>query len=301
MYNKIEILDNGKGFVYRIADNKSESTYISVEKMSDIPAVHQEAWSKLHSHDFYFLVWFFKGSGTHIIDFKEYPVEAGTVFFISPGQLHQCKNLRDFDGIVVTFSVDFLNNANREANELICQKLFSSSQDIPPVCKIEGRDTAYIKEDVKRIDVAIVNYKDNFAKRYYLAALLTQLMMDFLTYGQKDTNLVSDKSSKFKIYLRFMDAVEDSFKKCHNAKNYVGEVGVSFNTLKKCVMDVSGKSPSMLINERIVTEAKRMLYELTSMRVGEIADALGFEDNSNFVKFFRRYTGMTPIAFREQF
>jgi len=58
-------------------------------------------------------------------------------------------------------------------------------------------------------------------------------------------------------------------------------------------MDVSGKSPSMLTNKRIVTEGKRILYEWTSMRVGEIADALGFEDNSNFVKFFKRYTGMT--------
>lgn len=98
-----------------------------------------------------------------------------------------------------------------------------------------------------------------------------------------------------------MDTVEESFRQLHHAKDYVERVGVSFNTLKKCVIDISGKSPSLLINERIATEAKRMLYEQTSMHVGEIAEALGFEDNSNFVKFFRRYVGMTPITFREKF
>jgi len=301
MYDKIEILDNGNDRIYRIADRNSELAYISVERILDIPVVNQEPWRKMHSHSFYFLIWFFKGCGSHIIDFKEYSVEANKVFFISPNQLHLCKDLQDFDGIVVTFSTDFLNNVNRDVKELIRQKLFSSTQNTPPVCKIEDCGIEYIKKDIKRIEDGIANYKDCFTKKYYLAASLTQFMLDLLTYGEKEKTLLENKSRDFKIYLRFMDAVEDAFRQLHNAKDYVGEVEVSLNTLKKCVKNVSGKSPSLLINERIATEAKRMLYERTNMRVGEIADALGFEDNSNFIKFFRRYVGMTPIAFREQF
>lgn len=301
MYDKIEITDNGRGIVYRIADRKSESTYISVEKIEDVPAPHQCEWSRLHSHDYYFVVWFFEDRGVHIIDFNEYFIESNKIFFLSPGQFHQCRDIQDQEGFVITFSTDFLNNINREVKEIIRQQVFSSSSDVSPVSKIPEQDIVRIKGDIQRIEEAILNYEDCVTKKYYLASLLSLFMLDVIHYGQKEKDIERGKSNEFNIYLRFIDAVEDSFMKLHNAKDYEEKVGVSLNTMKKCVYNVSGKSPSLLINERIATEAKRMLYERTNMRVGEISEALGFEDNSNFVKFFRRYTGMTPNAFREQF
>jgi len=125
MPRKMEIPCNGKDVTYRVTDCKSEAAYISVERIESAPLTFQEAWSTQHSHDFYFLMWFFNGSGTDVIDFKEYSIEANKVFFLSPGQLHQIRDLCDFNGIVVTFSADFLNNANREVNRIIHQQVFS--------------------------------------------------------------------------------------------------------------------------------------------------------------------------------
>src|SRR5690348_14401386 len=62
-----------------------------------------------HKHSFYHLVYFTKGSGTHSIDFIEFPVEQGQVYFMIPGQVHSW----DFDkkpgGYIVNFSEQYIS------------------------------------------------------------------------------------------------------------------------------------------------------------------------------------------------
>ena len=43
---------------------------------------------KPHRHDFYVTVLFTKGKGIHEIDFQKYEVSEGSIFFLSPGQVH---------------------------------------------------------------------------------------------------------------------------------------------------------------------------------------------------------------------
>jgi AraC-like DNA-binding protein len=62
---------------------------------------------------------------------------------------------------------------------------------------------------------------------------------------------------------------------------------------------VRGKTAKALLTDRIALEAKRLLVH-SSMSVAAIAEALGFEEATNFVKFFKRETRVTPGAFRRQ-
>jgi hypothetical protein len=55
-----------------------------------------------------------------------------------------------------------------------------------------------------------------------------------------------------------------------------------------------------LINEYIILESKRQLLA-TSNQVGQIADHLGYEDVSYFIRFFKKHTGYSPEAFRHHF
>jgi len=48
-----------------------------------------------------------------------------------------------------------------------------------------------------------------------------------------------------------------------------------------------------IIQERIITEAKRLFY-YTDKSVKEIADELGFEEVAHFSKFFKNCTNQTP-------
>jgi AraC-like DNA-binding protein len=48
----------------------------------------------------------------------------------------------------------------------------------------------------------------------------------------------------------------------------------------------------------IIKEAKRLLF-YTSNSISEIAFQLGFSDKSNFSKYFKRYSGVTPSEFKK--
>src|SRR5215213_5301546 len=62
-----------------------------------------------HKHSFYHLVYFSSGSGSHSIDFVNFPVEAGQVYFMIPGQVHSWHFTTKPDGYIVNFSEQYIN------------------------------------------------------------------------------------------------------------------------------------------------------------------------------------------------
>jgi len=67
--------------------------------------------------------------------------------------------------------------------------------------------------------------------------------------------------------------------------------------LSNTVKEVTGKSACDLFEERLVELSKEMIATLP-LSIGEIARQLTY-DPSNFVKFFKKYTGMTPKKYRD--
>ena len=60
-----------------------------------------------------------------------------------------------------------------------------------------------------------------------------------------------------------------------------------------------GKSPSQLIQERVMLEAKKQLH-LTHKSIKEVAAALHFSDEHYFSRFFKKQAGISPTVFREK-
>jgi AraC-like DNA-binding protein len=73
---------------------------------------------------------------------------------------------------------------------------------------------------------------------------------------------------------------------------------ISPKHLSKVLKQTLGKTASEIIHEKLVEEAKHYLVQ-TALSVSEIAYTLDFDDVSNFAKFFKRYTSLTPAQFRD--
>lgn len=82
-----------------------------------------------------------------------------------------------------------------------------------------------------------------------------------------------------------------------SASDYAERMAVHVNHLNAMVKEVTGKSTTTHINERLVTEAQLLLAH-TDWGVGEIAYSLGFEYPTYFNNFFKKHTRLTPLAFR---
>lgn len=102
---------------------------------------------------------------------------------------------------------------------------------------------------------------------------------------------------RFHTIRKFNLLVEANFRTEHSVSFYAEQLYKSPKTLSNLFAIFNQKTPSQLIQERIIVEAKRLLY-FTDKSVKHITFELGFEDVSYFSNFFKKNSGVSPSDFR---
>lgn len=97
--------------------------------------------------------------------------------------------------------------------------------------------------------------------------------------------------------LKFEQDVELYFKLYKNVKVYACRLGVSPRRLNAMLVFYRGKCASIIIQERVIKEAKQLLIH-SRMPVFEIAYELGFSEVGYFCRLFKSLTGDTPSVYR---
>ena len=105
------------------------------------------------------------------------------------------------------------------------------------------------------------------------------------------------QEERFHIIRKFNLLVEANFKTEHSVSFYAEQLCKSPKTLSNLFAVYNHKSPSLVIQERILIEAKRLL-SYTDRPVKQITFELGFEDMSYFSNFFKKHTRSSPVNFR---
>ncbi|MES2893359.1 MAG: AraC family transcriptional regulator [Bacteroidota bacterium] len=248
-----------------------------------------------HKHSFYHLVYFSKGSGSHSIDFVNFPVKAGQVYFMIPGQVHSWDFKSGPDGYIVNFSEDYLTSLLADPRYLD-QFAFLSGNAPEQVINIPLDGRSAIEQLLKTIiseGNSSAPLKDDFAR-----AALLQLLIAVSRFTTGNEKKLSANYSG--VLLRnFQKLIELHYKEKRLTKDYAAMLYITPNHLNALTKDVSGRSAGELIRDRVLLEAKRMLIN-ANMTITEIAQELDFMDNSYFSKFFRKYVGVSPEVFRKQ-
>ena len=98
-------------------------------------------------------------------------------------------------------------------------------------------------------------------------------------------------------YREYRAAVDQEFRRWHLVAPYARTLGCSAKSLNRACRAAGDVTAKRVIVERIILEAKRLLAH-SSDPVARISADLGFDEPTNFVKFFRRETDLTPAGFR---
>lgn len=97
----------------------------------------------------------------------------------------------------------------------------------------------------------------------------------------------------------FKQLLETNLTKRLSVVDYAEILNITERKLQRVTFNVLGKSPKVIIDERLILEAKRLLV-LKSDQIRQISDQLGFSEVTNFVKFFKKTVGLTPSVFRKK-
>jgi AraC family transcriptional activator of pobA len=246
-----------------------------------------------HRHDFYMLMLFTKGKGKHIIDLKKYDVTPGSVFFMSPGEMHSWTLSNDTDGFVLMFNTSFftMNVNNRSINEFP----FFSLKNKMHCGKLKPALVSSFKALLKTIHLeskADLKQQTQIL-RAYLDILLLKLTAVFPSNANNGAPLSVNMISKLEAL------IENNYKNHLPVSFYAGALSISPVQLNVLSNNQLNRSVSDLIHERLFSEAKRLLA-YTDLTANEISNQLNFNDNSYFNRFFKKASGHTPEQFRKR-
>jgi AraC-like DNA-binding protein/mannose-6-phosphate isomerase-like protein (cupin superfamily) len=246
-----------------------------------------------HRHDFYFVLAVQHGSGMHEIDFVQYPVQHNSVFIVRPGQVHQLELSADATGFLLEFDLSFYQPKNTIA-EHRWKKASNKS-----FCELNAGE-------YKKLHAYLANIFDEYSLKQegYVEAIKANLDLFFLEYIRQSRNSAAIAKSevgytqeRFEELLRLLEA---NIVRMKNVSDYAEMLNLSPYQINSIAKTSVGKTMSDLINDQIILEAKRHLIA-TSAQVKEVADQLGYEDPSYFIRFFKKHTGQSPDTFRKNF
>ena len=142
-------------------------------------------------------------------------------------------------------------------------------------------------------------YKDDLLRNYIQLLVHSALQMDPSEHFLQFSNASS------RICTQFMELLEQQFPienmsdslKFKNAQDFAHHLSIHVNSLNRAVKEITDKTTTELIAERIVAEAISLL-RYTDWNIADIAFALGFDYPNYFSSFFKKITGHTPGYYR---
>lgn len=290
-------------FEYHLDSETPDKLQFEIQSLSDLILDHKDDMSRPHIHSFYQIIWFKSGNGKHFVDFNEYDVTENTIFFIGKNQVHAFDGFEGYEGYVIHFSEDFLVQKDNDVDFFLKCSIFNNAYQIPSCCVGTGNEYK-LDEYIVQMKTELQEYK-KFGQeellRLYLKAFLIQVQRRKYEIEELNKGLapfvVDEKRAQL---IRFVNLIEENYTKGLSVSTYAEMLFISLRTLSNLTQQLVNKKPSEMIHERIILEAKRLLLH-SDLNANQIADKIGFDDASYFIKYFKKYTHQSPISFRKSF
>lgn len=202
-------------------------------------------------------------------------------------------------GYTILFSEDFFKNSER--SESLQQSSFFKVGGTP-VLKITEEQRIFLNTIFQKMiaeQESDYMFKDELIRNYISLIIHESLKMEPEEKFEQNKNASSRLTSVFLELLERQFPIEttDTPLKLRTAKHYAQYLNVHINYLNRAVKEITGKSTTDHIAERIITESKALLQH-TDWSISEIAYSLGFDYPTYFNNFFKKQTGTNPKAFR---
>jgi len=248
---------------------------------------------ELHRHDFYFVLFIKNGTGEHVMDFIRYEVGNYSVFFIRPGQVHQLKLKQGTSGFMLQFTSDFYAPRENPAS-VVLRKVSNINH-----CILSAERFEKIAFLLDAIFHEFTQKQDQYKE--VVKASLGIIFIELLRQSSNPNKIANEAKLYAQERLEELQYLFEINIRTHKKVSEYAEMlsitPYQLNALTKALLQKTG---SELINEHIVLEAKRMLIG-TGNQVNQVADMLGFDDPSYFIRFFKKQTKLTPEAFRQNY
>lgn len=266
----------------------------------DLPRIlksKKEIMTTPHRAQFYHILWIEKGKGTHFVDFEPISLEDNSLIFIPSNSVNIYDKEGLYEGKAIVFTDSFFCKNQQDARFLHSSLLYNDLYHIAKMQMSPGASdlrvlfNAMETEFLREPDDSQFPILHNMLHIFLLQAEREMRKQGF--EGLKPGGQLDD-------LMLFRELLEQNFREERSVNKYASELSMSEKQLHKACTSVLDKTPKQIIDERVVLEAKRLLVH-SQQAIKEIAYELGYNEPTNFVKYFRKHTNCTPLEFRDRF
>jgi len=260
-----------------------------------------------HRHEFFQIQFNVEGRTRHYIGPAERWLEPGSLAFVLPYRVHLGGRPAGSRFYVVNFEQRFLfpelnvdplelENVPVAQAPLLAPFLFQDSVDF--VLKDADLEMA---QDACAKMMAEHERRQLFS-RDIIRANLTLLIGTVCERYEKQLAVAAGharRSYHTRTLARVMRYVRENLSGRITLEQAARAANLSPNYLTNLLKHETGKTFTSLVTSRRMEKARELLT-YTSLRVSEIADATGFQDEAYFARRFKQYFRVSPIAYRSR-
>ncbi|MES2131852.1 MAG: AraC family transcriptional regulator [Bacteroidota bacterium] len=231
------------------------------------------------------------------LNLKEKQVSKNGILFLVPNTIKQLISRSDDTSLYhVIFTSKFLLQIGIEQHEIELIDFNSrSNENIVTLTDDEREKLKKIIEDLKeKIDNILDHPFGVEIVKHTFHIFLAEMAAISVKYNVAPKHKTSRKQD---IVMQFSNLVNSNFKENRSVKFYADQLAITPKYLTEIVHEVTGKPASVIIDEKVMYEAKVLLNN-PRLTIAQIADDLHFSDQSFLGKFFKRHLGLSPSQYR---
>jgi len=234
-----------------------------------------------HRHAGYHeLIFLSKGAGIHTIGDEKFEVLPDTGFYLGLSEVHCWDFSKIPDGYVILFKEEVLASYPTAFNNLF--QLTKSFE---------------IENAAEYMFPLLSNFYQSFRSGASLDQLAAHLNLLIISTLQLSSNSSKADPTTVDQLALFKRLINENFTQLKNIQEYADRMKISVRKLNAICKSTLKLNAREVIKERVLIEAKNYLTH-TNRQISEIAYDLNFTDSSNFVKFFKKQTNLTPLEYR---
>jgi AraC-like DNA-binding protein len=236
-----------------------------------------------------------EGQGTFHADFGAFAFTGPVLLFSTPLQVIYIDDCRVTKSNIIQFHSDFYCiEYHRE--EVACNGLLFNNIYLDPVVVLTEREAKIFELLLGQIDDEFMQPSPS---DIVLRAFLQLFLAKASTIKMSAISTRQDKPEKDELMERFRQLLDQHYLDLHKPSDYASLLAVSSDTFTRRCTKYFRKSPSQLIQERLILEAKKQLH-LTRQSIKEIAYNLKFQDEFYFSRVFKKFSKVSPQTFRDK-
>lgn len=220
------------------------------------------------------------------------PVElqpGSCAFYLADAVLGKAEVSDDCEIYVMGFSTQFAEALNLELPQDSLSQIL-----ISPIWHISEPQMTIVLRYLDLLRTLIQQQKS--ATVLHLVRSLVYFLTEDYSVQPRQTHTLSRAEQ---ICGQYLSLVELHCRKQHTVEWYASQLCLAPKYLSNVVKQTLNTSPNAFINKALIRQAKSLLFS-TSLSVQQVSDRLGFQNQSHFGTFFKRQTGLSPKAFKEQ-